>query len=331
MNIIVFILGVWDYSYTFAIDCVYDNNIFAYSQNYIEDFLAQTRPERFPFETYDDLITASRLNLLIRNRFFGKRTTTFNIGVALNHYLINQQKDFQKLDIGLRQSFGKSAVKLSYRLIPEYLIRYYKNPRSQNTEYIGCSVNYQTISVKFSLFHFSPLLFHLTYRLKSDDYTTEFDRYDAVIHSGKVNMEFKLSRRFSLSSAYEFKVSKTDSGSNSGTGTDPVPDGDYQSQTAGMGFDLEKKLVLPAELSIYYKYNFMNFSSGSILDSLHYSRQDHIHLLVFAVKFRLSPGLRLGISYTRRIRKATSLLFSEIDRIKNYDKYRIKTGIEFYY
>jgi hypothetical protein len=175
MNIIILLIAVWDYSYNFATDVTYDNNIFSYSSEYIDDFMNQVGPYRFPFETYDDLITSGKLNLFLRNKFFNKRTTTFNIGVKINHYLINNQKDYQRINIGLRQSFGKIAAKVSYQIIPKL--------------------------------SFSPkpsVLFYVQYKRRWDDYIPEFDIYDANGHILSIDSEIKLNKRITLSLGYAF-------------------------------------------------------------------------------------------------------------------------------
>ena len=112
MSLLILFISVWDYSYDVKVDFSYDNNIFSYSDEYIDDFLNQIRPYRFPFETYDDLISNAQMRFLLRNKFFSKKTTTFNLYIGINHYLVNHQKDYQKIGCGIRQSLGKYALKV---------------------------------------------------------------------------------------------------------------------------------------------------------------------------------------------------------------------------
>ena len=148
--IAILLFTFWDYSYNLDIGFSYDDNVYNYSQPYIDDFLNGVRAYRFPFETHDDLVTAMDFRLLVRNKFFGGRTTTFSLDLNTDNYLVNNQKNFQKYTFGLRQSFGEYAVKLSYGLLPNYLIRYYRNPQGTSTEYIGCEAAYHTVSGKVS-------------------------------------------------------------------------------------------------------------------------------------------------------------------------------------
>ena len=115
--IVLLLITFWDYSYVLDVDFSYNDNVYAYSQAYIDDFLNQVRPYRFPFEAYDDLVTGVDFRLLVRNKFLGQRTTTLSLDLNSDNYLVNNQKNYQKYTFGLRQSFGKYAVKLSYGII----------------------------------------------------------------------------------------------------------------------------------------------------------------------------------------------------------------------
>jgi hypothetical protein len=65
--IILLLITFWDYSYNLDVGFSYDNNVYAYSQPYIDDFQNSVRPYRFPFEAYDDLMTSVDFDILVRN------------------------------------------------------------------------------------------------------------------------------------------------------------------------------------------------------------------------------------------------------------------------
>lgn len=331
MNILIFLIAVWDYSYSFTSDFTYDNNIFSYSAEYINDFMHQVRPYRFPFETYDDLISSAKLRLLLRNKFFGKRTTTFNFNAKFSNCLINNQKDYWNINFGIRQSFGKYAIKLLYQIIPKYLIRYYRNPQGTSTDYIGCEVKYQTLSGKLS-FNVNPnLLFDLQYKRRWEDYISEFDVYDANAHIVGLGPEIKLKKRITFTIAYEFKTSKNDSIAALETGVEPVPESAYNHHAIESDLTFEFKLLSATKLGFGYKYTFRNFTATFSADSMHFGRQDHIHKITASTEFRIFTGMNIEISYIRQWRNATSEILLDIDRIKDYNKYRLSTGLSFYY
>lgn len=331
MNILILLIAVWDYSYNFAADVTYDNNIFSYSSEYIDDFMNQVGPYRFPFETYDDLLTSCKLNLLLRNKFFGKRTTTFNFGIKINHYLINNQKDYQRINIGLRQSFGKFAVKVSYQIIPNYLIRYYRNPQGSSTDYIGCEAKYQTVSGKLSFNPKPTVLFYLQYKRRWEDYIPEFDIYDSNGHILGIDSEIQLNKRIVLSLGYAFRSSEADSSEIPTTNDESVPDGSYYQHSVKGNLTFQFKFLLPTRLNLHYNYNFRNFTTTFADDAMHFGRQDHIHNITAGTEFRIFTRMFLEISYLRQLRNATSEILPGIDTIKDYNKYRISAGLHFYY
>jgi hypothetical protein len=329
--IIAFVVALWDYSYTFSTDVMYDNNIFTYSQEYIDDFLNQIRPYRFPFETYDDLKSSAELHLRIRNRFFDHRTTTFNIDVHMNHYLINHQKDYQRIDVGLRQSLGTYAVKAEYQIIPSYLIRYYRNPQGAYTDYRGCEVTYHSIVGTVSMQATPTLALDVSYRRKWDDYVSEFDIYDAKSHTIGVTSDITLHKRLMLSLGYALRIARVDATPPISMDREDTPDGSYNQHRLGADCTYTCMLLVPTVLTLGYAYTFRNFITPSPYDSLHYGRQDHMHNIVASTELKLVVGMLLKIAYTMRLRNATSEILRDIDRIKDYTTYNVSCGLSFYH
>ncbi|KPJ72037.1 hypothetical protein AMJ52_07715 [candidate division TA06 bacterium DG_78] len=331
MNILLIFITLWDYSYNVDCDFIYDDNIFAYSQEYLDDFINQVRPYRFPFETHDDLISSIDLGLLLRNKFFGNRTTTFNFDIRVNHYLVNNQKNYQILRIGIRQSFGRYAVKLSYYIIPNYLIRYYQNPQEENSNYIGCEVQYQNVQGKFSYMPNPLLSISIVYNRKWDDYREEFSLYDANSHIVGFDSDIKVKKNLGLQFGYELKTSRIDSLSAIETTSEPIPDGAYNQHTVDAGIMWGFRFLKPTEVKLLYRYYFRNYSTDFASDSMHYGRHDHNHRILISTGFKIFPGMKIEVSYLKQWRIATSDIFPDIDEIKNYNKYRISCGLHFYH
>jgi hypothetical protein len=325
------IISFWDCSYNIATEFTYDNNLFNYSAEYINDFMEQLRPYRFPFETYDDLRTSTHLSLLIRNEFFSGRTTTFNVYVSLNNHLINNQKDYQKLLAGIRQSFGPWALKATYDIIPGYLIRYYRNPHGSRTDYIGCKVTYRTLTGKLTIQPRPQLAFDLWYKLRQDDYIDEFSAFDAHAHVLGVGSEIELVNNLTMNINYEIKSSSTDTANVATSLNEDAPDGSYVQHTIDWGARWAVKLLLPTYMSCGYEYTFRNYQSQESIDSLHYGRQDHTHQFFAGAEMKLFAGIHLILSYDIQWRKATSEVFTDIGRLKDYGKYRLGAGVRLYY
>jgi hypothetical protein len=331
MMVLLLFVTFWDYSYDFDLDFTYDDNIYAYSQQYIDDYLSGIRSYRFPFETYDDLVTSFDFALLVRNRFFGKRTTTFSLDVNTDNYLLNNQKNFQKYTFGMRQSFGRYAVKASYQVIPRYLIRYYRDPSGESTDYIGCEATYHTASAKVSFTTVRDITLTAEYGHRWDDYIPEFNRYDANGHAATFGIEKELSRYLDFAFSYEFRNSNTDPADAMTSGIDLTPDGSFYQHALGADFSIQVSAALPTTVQLSYDYGFRSYNTSTSDDSLHFGRRDHRHLVSLITYSRIITGLRLKLILMRQWRAASSEIMPDIDEIKDYVRYRAGAGVEFYY
>jgi hypothetical protein len=331
MNLLILFIAVWDYSYQFTTDFIYDDNIFAYSDEYIDDFVNSVNAFRFPFETHDDLIISADLHYYLRNKFFADRTTTFDLIIDPSHYLINSDKDYLRLGFGIRQSFGRYALKLSFQTIPSYLIRYYRNPQGSSTDYIGCTVNYPDLTAKLSVYPRPSWRIDIRYKLGWDDYTEEFDRYDASYHDIGLGTDIGISEQFSAWLGYAYKSLSNDS-AEMVTGLESAPDGSYQRHVLDAELNIEFMTLMPTRIKLGYTYGFSNYKTEFSTDSLHFGRQDHAHKVSTRIDLKIFTGMYLRTYLTRQWRNATSEISPiDIDRIKDYDKYKAGVGLSFYH
>lgn len=321
---------MWDYSYDAVVDVAYDNNVYAYSHDYLDDFINNVRAYRFPFETHDDMRTRTALDLLIRNRLFGRRTTTLSAQLDVNRYLNNKEKDFQNIELGLRQSFGTFAIKVTYRIIPDYLIRYYRNPQGARTDYIGCEVQYSSLTGKLS-YHRKSFTAFTKYHYRWDDYITEFDLYDARNHIVETGIMFTPHERLTLIARYAYRKNVSDTVESLSSPDEDVPESSYDQHAPQVSASYWFKLLFPARLAIGYKYTFRTYRTDFVDDMLHYGRQDHVHRFNADIALRVMTGMYVELAYVRQMRNATSEAFPEIDIIKDYDKYTMNAGLRLYH
>lgn len=329
--IILLLIAVWDHSYEADIDLGYDNNIYAYSPSYIDDFLNGVYAYRFPFETYDDLVTSIDLRFLLRNRFFGRRTTTFSFDVNSLNYLVNNQKNFQAYTFGLRQSLGQVAVKISYQAIPGYLIRYYRNPQGTSTDYIGCEAAYHTVSGKFSFATANGVTLSAAYGHRGDDYIDEFNRYDAQSHIVDLGLAKKLAKRLDLDFGYEYRTATCDSADAPALDAELTPDGSFYQHSLNAALGLETFMLMPTDLRLAYGYGVRHYTTSDAEDLFHFGRRDHRHRIDVSSRSRILTGVRLKLFFTYQWRKTDSEIFADIADIKDYSRYRAGAGLQFYH
>lgn len=329
---IAFLLfALWDHSYTVDIQAAYDDNVYAYSRSYIDDFLGSVRSYRFPFETYDDLVTSLDFALLVRNKLFLDRTTTFSFGIHTDNYLVNNQKSHQRYSIGARQSLGDFAVKLSYEWTPTYLIRYYRNPYGTSTEYIGCEVAYHDATAKVSYTTAQGITLHAAYGHRWDDYIDEFSRYDAQAHIVSFGIEKELHKRLDFAFGYDYRSSRADSADATTLDTAFTPDGSYDEHAIGADITFQTGALGATSITCSYAYAYRHYLSETADDILHFGRFDNIHRVRLSTRSRITTGVVFILSATRQWRSVTSEVFSDIDEIKDYTRYVAAAGLEFYY
>ena len=329
--IVLLLVAIWDHSYEADIDLGYDDNIYAYSPSYIDDFLNGVNAYRFPFETYDDLVTSIDLRLRLRNRLLGRRTTTVNFGAGTNNYLVNNQKNYQTYVLGLRQSFGPAAVKISYQLIPGFLIRYYRNPLGASTEYIACEATYHTATAKLTYTTANDVTISAAYGHRWDDYIDEFNRYDARSHIAELGIAKRLARRLDFEFGYEYRSSTCDSADAVALDTELTPDGSFYQHTLNAALGLSAFLLRPTDLSISYGYGLRHYTTSDAEDLLHFGRRDQRHRIDISTRSRILTGVRMKLFFTYQWRNADSEVFADIKDIKDYTRYRAGAGLQFYH
>ncbi len=321
MSIILFLITTFDYSISANLNICYDDNIFEYSKKYLDEFMQATNPERFPFETYDDLYTNYRFDLLIRNKFISQHTTTFNFNFTGYNYFVNKHKDYLIVSTRIRQSFGKFAIRFGYVMMPGYLIRYYRDPLGTN--YIGCEFTEHLFTIKTNL-KLKPLDFGAIIGYEFDDYIENFDVYDSkAIRIGPF-FDFSLFRVFDLKSNYEFKSSGAKG---------PVPDISYIQHRFNLNPVLKMHFPKFSKISIEYQCRYRIFTTevSPILDSPHSGRIDITHRLRTNYVFPVFTNLYLSFNYAYELRNSRSEVYANIDEYKNYNKWTAGCGLEFLY
>jgi len=277
------------------------------------------------------LVTSVDFRLLIRNKFFSKRTTTFSFDLNTDNFLVNNQKNYQKYTLGLRQSFGRYAFKIWYQTIPGYLIRYYRNPQGPSTEYIGCQATYHTVSAKISFATIENIMLSAGYGHRWDDYIEEFNRYDASGHLLSFGIAKELRKHLNFEFEYAYRSSKNDSADVTTSTTELTPDGSFYQHSLSGDFTLQAVIVVPSTLQLSYSYGFRNYTAAFPEDSLHFGRQDHRHRITLSTYSRVLTGMQMKLFAMRQWRNATSEILPTIDEIKDYSKYKVGAGLEFYH
>lgn len=322
MAILFAFFGLVDYSLTVSNDIGYDDNVYEYSAQDLGDFVDRVRSYRFPFETYDDLATRFDCELLLRARPIPNRTTTLNLRLAAVNYAVNREKDNQTFHAGLRQSFGKFALKFDYLFIPRFLIKYYPDP-AQGV-YSPCAFAEHLLSIN-GLFVLSD---KLSARIRAgrewNNYVPVFLVYDVSAWRIGADLGLQVNRAYEPSFGYEFKDAPA---------RGPVPDLSYRQHSGSISnrFNLRTPRLAKIDLDYRVDYRIYTTDLPPEQDTPHAGRTDITHHFRIAGQLPVLKFLDLTAAYGYEFRRASSPVYAEIGVIKNYDRYQVSGGIKFHY
>jgi hypothetical protein len=322
MTILFALFGLVDYSLTVSNDIGYDDNVYEYSARDLGDFINHVRSYRFPFETYDDLATHFDCELLLRTRPIKRRTTTLNLRLAAVTHAINREKDNQAFHAGLRQSFGKFALKFDYLFIPRYLIKYYPDPAWGI--YSPCAFAEHLLSINGLFVFFDKLSARIRIGREWDNYVPVFIVYDITAWRIGADLDLQVSGTYEPSFGYEFKDAPA---------RGPVPDLSYRQHSGSVSNRLNLRWPRLAKLDLNYRVDYRVYTTDlpPEQDTPHAGRIDITHGFRIAGQVPVLKFLELTAAYGYEFRRASSPVYTDIGAIKNYDRYQLSGGIIFHY
>ncbi|MEO0132453.1 MAG: hypothetical protein ABIK73_05955 [candidate division WOR-3 bacterium] len=297
----------------------YDNNIFLYSPEALEEFRNQIRAYRFPFRTHDDLIANYKISFNFPLRILVKRTD-FTVNYTAKTYTVNTIKSYQIINPYLQvQMLPDLVFRFSYLLIPNYLIRYYKDPLSSRTQYIPCQFTEQLFTLSFR-YKFSSFWINSFIRYQLDDYIKNFNFYDGTAWRYGMQMAFPITKNTTLQTNWERKH-------NNAVG--PVPDISYLEDKIACEWQItiSKKVFMSTGLE--YAYRQYTTTNPITIDPYHYQRKDRTYSINFNCSYQFKHNWRLVGDYLYTFRRVTAPSLIDITEIKNYNNYKITLGVNF--
>lgn len=304
----------WDLSFE------YDDNIFLYSQSYLNDFMNQNRAYRFPFRTYDDLITRLNLNLQFPYQI-NKKLNNLSINYRQYLYLMNTQKSYQLISLNNSYQISKPvSFQIGYLFLPNYLIRYYRNPLGTSTDYIGCIFTEHLIS--FNLRYRLPkITLSPFFQYEIDDYIKNFNYYDGSALRYGVNTTLRYFNLVDIS----LKLMRKQLSAQG-----PIPDISYNENKYSINLIPNFSTSLfNIDIGFEYSQRYFTTENSFAIDPFHAGRSDHKYNLNFRFTYNLSKNFQLFIGYENEQRKVNTPYQVDIEEIKDYNNNKYILGITF--
>lgn len=303
---------------SFDINTQYDDNIFLFSKEYINDFIHRIRSYRFPFRTYDDLITRIDLSFNLPAQLSSKRTD-FNLNYRQYLYLVNTQKSYQLMVLNINQQINNSfSYEIGYLFLPSYLIRYYRNPLGSATDYIGCifTEHLMTARLKYRLNKVTVTPF-IQYEI--DKYLKNFRHYDGY------------ALRYGLNaSTHNVSYVNTFIGITRKTyfAQGPIPDISYTEDRISVR--LTPKLIKSnIKLSTQFQYARRNYTTDNSfeIDPYHRDRIDNKINAYIKVSYQLKRNLQIYTAFEYEQKRVTTPYRIDINEIKDYNNNKYLLGL----
>jgi hypothetical protein len=297
----------------------YDDNPFRYSRTDLDAFRHREEPARFPIRTSDDLDANVAVGLSCGTRLF-RLPGAIETGLRLHGCFSNWEKSYGVADVGLNQgTWAGGRLELGYTYMPNYLIRYYRNPETGDTgDYTGCRFAEHLATVQFRQ-QFDPLTIRPEYGYEYDDYQSVFDHYDTKIHRLGGEVRFKPVTNLEVRGEYEYRRASARG-----------PVASYAQHEAGLSVMTRPRRLSRFSFEGGYTFARRDYTTGnsSEIDPSHAGRVDNIEAATVTVKYRLAD-VTLTADYDLEWREVVSAYSAEIDDVKDYRQSRFGLGVAF--
>lgn len=306
------------FSTLFRLQLTYDDNPFRYSGDDREAFRNSQYPERFPFRSLDDLELGISASLRYRYRLQSS-SGFIRLRAKTHQYVSNPDKSYGLAELEFGQELWQdSRLEVSSFYMPNFLIRYYRNPEDEGSEYVGCRFSEHLLGLGL-VQRIGRLSIGPVYRYEGDDYSRPFDFYDTKAHRFGGAFSLALAKGFEVGAEYERKLARA---------IGPVPDISYGQH----GFELwaSSRPARLRRLSFDAKYGMRhrNYTTENPaeVDPSHLDRTDDLAELGFELGYRLGAA-KVMARYELEWREVTAPHRERIEDIKEYRRSLFTVGL----
>ena len=334
----------WTWEWKASLTNTYDDNVYRYSSEDIDNFVYHREDERFSMETYDDLILSPSLTVYVTRRFSESLQARLRLKYEYNLFVKNDERNYQAFSAFLKTTaFKKNYVQLGYFHIPEFLIRPYWDqdapPLSSDDgeKYRGCDFARNLFSVKLGREVIRSTRVSVLFRRDVLYYNQFFTEYDTKANTFGVEIVHTFNPIVRTSFEYAFKMAEAvgydEPGETRALSDDSDISYDEDQFRAEMEFDISRKVSLPLDVTFQYRLNKRYFTTDKTLeqDPFHAGRRDTIHRFSLMTDLEIYRNILIFGIYEYQQRDVSSKEKERITEVKNYNRNRISAGFELTY
>lgn len=310
----------------------YDSNIFRYSDSDIDDLLDGERPERFPVESADDVRFEPSVDLSLVREEPGVRSTTLSLETDLRLAVVNGEKSFAKVAVGLRERRdGVAYLSLKYEVIPDYHLRALWDADAAEHEgaYRSCNFGKQGFGVEIGSDRSLPIDVAAHWKYEEYRYSPEFIEYDARVATAGIRVTARPRPGLRLDLGYALRQSAAKGYDEPGEtrATSDESDTSYDQDQYEVRARWEagrlwgRRAVLSLRGAAARRF-YLTGKSGAD-DPYHAGRDDTYVTVGGGVEVRLTKAARLEFFVERRAREAHSDAVPDIGLSKDFEATRV--------
>lgn len=299
-----------------SLETKYDDNIINYSDDDLDLYDINARPDKFAIESKDDWIIIPRIEGRIKGNFIGGHTGWFEVNFTDYHYARNEVRRFQRYGASARQYFMKGAYgEVEYYYIPDY---YYRNQYYQATgSYIEASFAKHFLKLEAGYDIRSNLKADLSYRYQRKSFNSEVSERNLNIHQARFDAVWRATRVQKIWVYYDLERAVA-AGKD-----DPNPearDVSYDAWDITLGTRLYSRLFgkLRPEVVSHLQFREIKFQTVKYQDIYRFGRKDRNIVFVVGTSWNLPYRLRFNVDYTYK-QKRTDLPVPSVESLLDYN------------
>jgi hypothetical protein len=297
----------------------YCDNPFDYSRSDIDAFRHRTSPARFPIRTSDDIDFNLGAELAVPWRLSG-RGGALRARTRMHGYLSNWDKSYGLAAVSAEQGLWPGGrLGFGYTFMPNYLIRYYRNPQTPDTgDYTGCRFAEHLVEARLRQ-RLGDFAIEPEYGYEVDDYNAVFDYYDTRIHRLGGELRWTPAPNLDVRGEYEFRLASA---------AGPLPDASYNQHRGGVFISTGPRQFTRFSVEAGYSLARRTYTTTNpgTEDPAHAGRVDDIANVTASLRYDLG-NVELVADYDLEWRELLSVYSTEIQEVKDYRSSRLGLGV----
>ncbi len=324
----------WRLDWTGSLRMTYDSNIYRYSDDDVDEVVDGIRPERYPFESVDELRLDPAVTFSLVRERPDERETEFRFGARWYLAGSNGEKSFSKLHARLTETMTDLvSASVEYAAIPAYHIKYVwdADAPSDGDRYRSCDFRKHALRAGLATDGQFPVDLAGWWEYDDYGYDEDFVEYDTWANTFGTRMTVRPLRGLRLDGQYEYRRSLSrgydEFGETKRTSDDSDTTYDQDEYELRARWEAGRIGEMPLVLRGRLRRSERHYLTTNPDDAYHAGRDDTMWLFGARAELEVSDSTSLVCAYERRTRRSESDIVATIGDTKDYEADRFSVQI----